>query len=208
MKREVSQTQLQIAAELEEIARKIRQGKWEMASFTSAEEGVDPRGCLAEMLNGTCTEDEDPEEVRRENLEFLSGFPMYAFFVNKRADPSASRVSIARWTVKKPEQGQEKREKRMSPAQDRLAQVLGKDAEATQAFMKQVFRLAPNGIRLGEMTNAAQSLVQQGDRSPTPERVAELLMRRDSPTPQPLSQGTVQEKRKQRKHVSVWEIRN
>lgn len=207
MRRQVSAEQLQIAAELEEIARKIRQGKWEMASFTSAEVGVDPRGCLAEMLNGTCAEDEDPEEVRRENLEFLSDFPMYAFFVNKRADPSASRVSIARWTVKKPEQEQAKREKRMSPAQSRLAQVLGEDAEATQAFMKQVFRLAPKGIRLGQITNAAQSLVQQGDRSPTPERVAELLTRRDSPTPQPI-QDTVQEKRKQRKHVSVWEIRN
>lgn len=207
MKREVSAEQLQIAAVLEEIALKIRQGKWEMASFTSAEEGVDPRECFVKMLNGICTEDK-AEEVKHKNLEFLRDFPMYAFFVNKRGDPSASSVSIVRWTVKKPEQGQEKREKRMSPAQSRLAQVLGKDAEATQAFMKQVFRLAPKGIRLGQMTNAAQSLVQQGDRSPTPERVAELLTSRDSPPPQPMSQGTVQEKRKQRKHVSVWEIRN
>lgn len=208
MRRQVSAEQLQIAAELEEIARKIRQGKWEMASFTSAEEGVDPRECFAEMLNGTCIEDEDPEEVRRENLRFLSNFPMYAFFINKHANSSASRVSISRWTVKKPEQRQEKREKRMSPAQSRLAQVLGEDAEATQAFMKQVFRLAPKGIGLGQITKAAQSLVQQGDRSPTPERVAKLLTRRDSPTPQLMSQDTVQEKRKQRKHVSVWEIRN
>lgn len=207
MKRQVSAEQLQIAAELEEIARKIRQGKWEMASFTSAEEGVDPRGCLAEMLNGTCTEDEDPEEVRRENLEFLSGFPMYAFFVNKRANPSASRVSIAWWTVKKPEQGQEKREKRMSPAQDRLAQVLGKDAGATQVFMNQVFRLAPEGTRLGEITEAAQSLVRHGDRRPTPERVAEVIRRVKAAAAQPARQEA-NSKSKERKHVSVWEIRN
>ncbi|WP_339097947.1 hypothetical protein WDJ50_15600 [Deinococcus sp. VB142] len=208
MKRQVSVEQLQIAEELEEIAQKIRQGKWEMASFTSAEEGVDPRGCLAEMLNGTCAEDEDPEEVRRENLEFLRDFPMYAFFVNKRADPSASRVSMARWTVKKPEQEQEKQGKRMSPAQSRLAAVLGTDARQTDAFMRRVFQLAPKGTQLGKITEAAQSLIRHGDHSPTPERVAEVLKRVAASAAQPVQQETGRDKNKGRKHVSVWEIRN
>lgn len=205
MKREVSQGQLEIAAELEEIARRIRQGKWEMASFASAEEGVDPAQCFASILRGAPDEDEEPEEVMRENLEFLSGFSMYTFFLNKHADPAASRTSITRWNARNPEA---KPDKRLSPSQGRLAQILGLNAEETLSFMRQTFRLLPKGARLGEMTRAAQSLREGGDDKPTPQKVAAFL--RDEVPLTPGQEIGKPEKKasKERSHVSVWEIRN
>lgn len=72
-------------------------------------------------------------------------------------------------------------DERMSPAQQRLADLLKLDKAATLKFMREVFKLSKevDGVRLGEITAAVKSHLQESDEEPTPEIIFERLCMAD-----------------------------
>ncbi|PYE52037.1 hypothetical protein [Deinococcus yavapaiensis] len=201
MSNSVDSATFRLANELEDLARRLRQGQWRAAysrMLTSSEDVAAALTAIKGDHDGTPRLVEPSPGPSRDL--FVLVVQQEATERDHPSAPSKDRSAS----------------QRLSPAQQRLADALGTDKAETLAFMRDVWRLAPT-TKLADITRAVQQHQTRENAPPTPEQIAARLPRppenQPAASPRPASpvarsiDEPEKKVKKERTHVSVWEIR-